>query len=278
MKRALLINDLSGIGSCSLYADLSVLSAMGIKSVPVLTAALTRQTDYDTYTEVREPIPFSAYKNDYQAANERFDGILTGYAGSPEMLDKTLRLVREFHTDSTCLLVDPVMGDHGRGYDLMSEEYLAGVKSLMEEADLSTPNLTEFCMLTDSSFDELSRKDPEKLTEEIMQLWLCLQRRKNSRMIVTGVLTEDHVLNILLEDSGPKTFASHHLPQDFSGTGDLFASVILGSVLRGDPIESAVTLAQNFLFSAVHRSIALGLTSREGTAFEQDLARLIPQK
>ena len=274
MKRALLFNDISGIGGCSLYADLSVLSAMGVRSVPVLTAALTRQTDYDTYTEVREPVPFEAYRKDYQATDERFDGILTGYIGAPDKIRKILPFVKEFHGAGTCLLVDPVMGDHGTGYDLMSDDYLAAVRSLMAEADLSTPNLTEFCLLTDTPYSVFENASLEEIEQTVLDLWRKMPRREGSRMVVTGAISHGQVANLVLENDTAAAFSSPHMDQDFSGTGDLFASVILGSILLGDTLENGVSLATEFLYKAVRMSISMGLTSREGTAFEGCLSIL----
>ena len=44
--KAALINDLSGLGRCSLVADIAVLSAMGVTACPMPTAVLSAQTAY----------------------------------------------------------------------------------------------------------------------------------------------------------------------------------------------------------------------------------------
>ena len=47
--RVAAINDLSGLGRCSLTADIAVLAAMGIEACPMPTAVLTSQTGYPGY-------------------------------------------------------------------------------------------------------------------------------------------------------------------------------------------------------------------------------------
>ena len=46
MKKAAVINDLSGFGKCSLTAAIPVLSALGVQCCPLATAVLTGQTGY----------------------------------------------------------------------------------------------------------------------------------------------------------------------------------------------------------------------------------------
>ena len=49
MMRVAAINDLSGLGKCSLVADISVFSAMGIGTCAVPTAVLSAQTGFSSY-------------------------------------------------------------------------------------------------------------------------------------------------------------------------------------------------------------------------------------
>ena len=61
MKKIAVIQDLSGLGKCSLTAAIPVLSVMGVQAVPLPTAVLSNQTGYpsyycDNYTEHMEQI------------------------------------------------------------------------------------------------------------------------------------------------------------------------------------------------------------------------------
>ena len=49
MKKIAVIQDLSGLGKCSLTAAIPVISVMGVQAVPLPTAVLSNQTGYPSY-------------------------------------------------------------------------------------------------------------------------------------------------------------------------------------------------------------------------------------
>ena len=49
VKKVAVIQDLSGLGKCSLTAAIPVISVMGVQACPVPTAVLTNQTGYESY-------------------------------------------------------------------------------------------------------------------------------------------------------------------------------------------------------------------------------------
>ena len=49
MKKIAVINDLSGLGKCSLTAAIPVISVMGVQACPLPTAVLSNQTGYESY-------------------------------------------------------------------------------------------------------------------------------------------------------------------------------------------------------------------------------------
>ena len=57
----------------------------------------------------------------------------------------------------------------------------------------------------------------------------------------------------------------------YSGTGDLFASVIAGGKARGDRTEDSVRLAGEMIEKAVRESAALGISGKEGAEYEKYL-------
>ena len=50
VKKVATINDLSGIGRCSLTAAIPILSVLGVQCCPHPTAVLSSQTGFDKYT------------------------------------------------------------------------------------------------------------------------------------------------------------------------------------------------------------------------------------
>ena len=49
MKKIAVIQDLPGLGKCSLTAAIPVISVMGVQAVPLPTAVLSNQTGYPSY-------------------------------------------------------------------------------------------------------------------------------------------------------------------------------------------------------------------------------------
>ncbi len=49
VKKVATINDLSGIGRCSLTAALPILSTLGVQCCPFPTAILSSQTEFDKF-------------------------------------------------------------------------------------------------------------------------------------------------------------------------------------------------------------------------------------
>ena len=64
-------------------------------------------------------------------------------------------------------------------------------------------------------------------------------------------------------------------PAQFPGTGDLFASVLLGSLLRGESLELAAKQGAEFVRSCVAHTLALGTSPLEGVQFEPLLGELM---
>ncbi len=149
MKKAAVINDLSGFGKCSLTAAIPVLSALGVQCCPLATAVLTGQTGYPYFhcTDLTEMMP--QYTDAWTQNQVHFDAIYSGMTGRRQ-IEHLLDLIAHFRYDDTLLLVDPVMGDDGRVYGIYSEDLLAGMKELSRKADVITPNLTEACLLSDT--------------------------------------------------------------------------------------------------------------------------------
>ena len=59
--------------------------------------------------------------------------------------------------------------------------------------------------------------------------------------------------------------------ESFSGTGDLFASVIAGAKARGDALEEAVDLAGRMIELAMRDAVAGSVPRNEGVEYEKYL-------
>ena len=94
--KAAAINDLSGFGKCSLVADMTVLSAMGIQCCPIPTAVLSAQTGYPSYFSKDLTGIIPEYTSEWKKQGETFDGIVTGFMMSSLQAENTLEFIREY--------------------------------------------------------------------------------------------------------------------------------------------------------------------------------------
>ena len=173
MKKIAVIQDLSGLGKCSLTAAIPVISVMGVQAVPLPTAVLSNQTGYpsyycDNYTEHMEQIMDEWEKRGFSP-----DGIYTGFLADEEQADKILDFLRRFRKEKTVVLVDPVMGDNGGAYGIYTEGLRERMVQLVRSAQVITPNLTEALLLLYGK---------EEMEKDMQGLWNWMGRNVWSRL------------------------------------------------------------------------------------------------
>jgi len=62
--------------------------------------------------------------------------------------------------------------------------------------------------------------------------------------------------------------------ESYSGTGDLFASVIMGGMMRGQDLVESMKLAETFLTAAIEATSKEQVPREAGVHFEQFLKML----
>lgn len=282
MKKVAVMNDLSGFGKCSLTAAIPVLSALGVQCCPIASAVLTNQTGYPHYhyTDLSDMLP--SYIDAWKKNDEHFDGIYSGFMMNSRQIDSFLSFIDQFYEENTLLLVDPVMGDDGRKYSIYTDELLASMKELSKRANLITPNLTEACLLADYDIDKVySKMDKEHLFSIASEVGNKLRDLSytNQDVIITGIKCKDDatpfIYNLAITSDGIKENRSHFFDKSFSGTGDLFASVMCGSLLNGLSTYDAMQLASSFLYHSIADTMNDGTPGAAGVNFEKYLIELI---
>ncbi len=269
LKNCAVINDLSGYGRCALTVSLPILSALHVRACPVPTAILSNHTGFDEYffsdfTENMEP-----YFDYWEKLNLHFDGIYTGFLGSERQVDIINTFVDKFKSPDTPLFVDPVMGDHGKLYSTYTPHLVERMKELSSHADVITPNLTELSFLCDVPYDELLHADDKAI--------FTLASKIGARnVVITGIRRDSRVYNLAIDCKSGETFSasSSYIGGEYCGTGDLFASVLFGCMIRGKTLSRALSLATSFLKKAVKSSSELGVSPLDGIAFEPVLHKL----
>lgn len=302
-KKTAAINDLSGMGRCSLVADISVLSAMGISVNPVPTAVLTAQTEFEGFYSRDCTGDLSHYLSHYlshwSSLHARFDGILTGYLADSSQTSFVREFLKQFKTGETILLVDPVMGDDGFTYANFSPDLLRDMRVLADYADILTPNITELCLLTDADPEKLLSSSAPTLLEQIRARTRSLLNKPGKTILVTGLsdalcrisastpacdlkidaasatACNTKIGNLLVNSDAETMYLFPHEKGHFSGTGDLFAAAVLGGRLNGWSWDRTIRTAGSFLSAGVQDSVRAGTSSLEGIDYEKHLSMLM---
>ena len=82
-KKIAVINDFCGFGRCSIAVSLPIISAMKLQCCPLPTAIFSNHTDYDSFFSTDYTRHMNAYMDQWKRLDLHFDGILTGFLGSP---------------------------------------------------------------------------------------------------------------------------------------------------------------------------------------------------
>ena len=282
VKRIAVINDLSGLGKCSLTAAIPVLSVMGVQACPLPTAILSNQTGYESYYYDDYTKHIDAYTDEWTKRGLTLDGIYTGFLGSELQAEKILRFIDTFQKPDTLLLVDPVMGDSGQTYDIYTETFGAQMKRLVQRADVITPNLTELCILTDTDYHSLtSQSHSSDYLDTVASIGRRLLSLGIKTVIITGILykaptdTETRYYNLVLEENAVTPVSSAIHGGSYSGTGDLLASIVCAGMVRGDSALESVRRGVHFLETALKETAEEQISKNDGINFEPYLKLLL---
>lgn len=266
MKKIAAINDLSGIGRCSLTVAIPILSALKVQCCPFPTAILSSQTGYPEYTFVDFTNHMSDYSRVWKNLSINFDCIYSGFLGSKNQID----IVCDFiHKNSNALVViDPVMGDNGTMYPIFDTDMCLKIKELVKLSNLTTPNLTEACFLTNRDYkvDEFSESELIDIVKEVSSLG-------PSKVVITGIIRDENILNLGYDRDIDKFFFTSVKYNDcsYSGTGDIFTSILCGLLNKGYDLEFSVTKATNFIYKTVNYTSNFNTDRNDGVMFEQFL-------
>ena len=268
-KKLAVINDLSGFGRCSIAVELPIISAMKIQCCFVPTTIFSNHTGFTSFFLEDFTDKMRPYMDEWRKLELHFQGICTGFLGSPEQIAIVSDFLRDFKEKDTVVIVDPVMGDYGKMYPTYSMETCLKMRELIPLADIITPNLTEACILAGIPYEEKwSRK---KL------LWLAqnLSAMGPEKVVITGIIQGEFIANYCYEKGKePCMFRTVKAGTQRSGTGDIFASIVAADAVNGVSFEQSVKKAGRFIKKCIVKSIEMGIPLTDGVCFEEFLHNL----
>lgn len=279
MQKIAVVNDMSGLGRCSLTAAMPVLSVLGTECCPLPTAVLSNQTGYDSFFCADLTDKMEDYIAEWRKRGVRFDGILTGYLASAAQADIILAFLNTFKTEKTLYVCDPVMADDGRVYDTYDAALCEKIAMLAKKADVITPNLTELCILAGVSYETLTAESrTATYMQKIADTASALLCGSVQRIVVTGVRVQEEICNLIVTGDGFSTVRSRCFGGSYSGTGDLFSAVLTGELVRGKTVAFAVEKAARFLEASIAETYKRGTDRNDGVNFQNHLEMLLDEK
>ena len=273
MKRIITVQDISCVGKCSLTVALPVISAMGVEACVLPTAVLSTHTAFKGFTFRDLTGDISNITNHWKQEKIGFDAIYTGYLGSFEQIKLMHSLINDFGGGSTRVIVDPCMGDNGSLYSGFTPDFAKAMAGLCAKADVIVPNLTEASFLLGIPYVESGYNK-----EYIEDLLVKLAGLGSRKVVLKGVSFDDKKLGIVSYDSQTQKinwYFHEKMPQSFHGTGDIFASVLTGALVRGFELQNACRLAADFVVEAIHATLSHKDYNWYGVDFESAIPYLI---
>ena len=269
MKRLLTIQDLSCVGQCSTTVALPLVSACGVECAVLPPAMLSNHTAPGfrgwSFCDLTAEMPRVEAKWIEQGI--RFDAFYTGYVCESH-IDPILSIMRTCAEPGAIRIVDPAMADDGVLYRGFAADFPSKMARLCRDADYLLPNLTEAALLTGEK-PKLSGYSKDELEARIAKLHGLGVRT----VVLTGVSFDEESLGTAVSDGKTVEYDFNlRNPRNSHGTGDVFASVFAGAILRGKSAFEAAALAADIVCAAIE---ATDSNHWYGVSFEKVIPDLV---
>lgn len=200
----------------------------------------------------------------YKQLGVGFDCVYSGFLASKDQIDHCLEFFDSYK--NSLKVVDPVMGDNGKPYQTYTKELCSRMGEMVAIADIITPNMTEVAMLLGETPD-MSPCTSQKIKSCLVRL----SEKGPGIVVITGVVLADGTTCNVGYDRTHSTFWKvpyDYVPVHYPGTGDIFASVLVGSILKGDSLPIAMNRASGFLEVVIKTTYGYSTEPRNGVMLE----------
>ncbi len=277
------IHDLSGFGRTSLMVVIPILSTLGIQVCPLPTAVLSTHTSgFEDFRFVDLSCEMRAFLKHWQELDLRFEAVYSGFLGSPNQVEVVAECIDTCLAPEGLVLVDPVLGDNGKLDPTMNMEMVESMRWLVKKATCITPNLTEAALL-------LGEPYPFKLIEnglpkEMIKEWLKRLTEMGPEVAVITSVPQQASDKLNANCTMVAAYNSleqrywkvdcDYIPAFYPGTGDTFASVLVGGLLQGDSLPFAIDRAVQFVTLGIRTAFGHNTPHRNGIHLERVLSSL----
>ncbi|HIW88649.1 MAG TPA: pyridoxamine kinase [Candidatus Ligilactobacillus excrementipullorum] len=274
-QNILVSQDLSCFGQVSLLTALPLLSASGLNVTALPTALLSTHTGgfgQNTYLDLSHEM--GQIINHWHELNLTFSAVYLGYLGQQPLRQLLARLPKITDPDSMILL-DPVMGDHGKLYQGFDQSYVTDMRALLPQAHVLTPNLTEAAFLLGQP--ELSHGGLVAAKLAVKELHDQFQVPV---VLVTGVPVNEQEIAVVgqTKEQPLWTEIRPRIAANYFGTGDIFAAALFAGLLHGLSAQKASIAAMDLLSHAITvRQSEPEIDPRLGINYSQALPQFLQQ-
>jgi len=251
MKKILLINDVVGYSHVGMVAMMPILTYLGHPTYNLPTSLVSNTLDYgkfnvlDTTEYMRGVLPV------WKDLGFSFDAICTGLMFSEEQAKLVSAYCTEQSRQGTTIFVDPIMGDGGRLYNGITQRSVELMRQMVSVADLTFPNYTEACYLTSTPYREegMSWQEAREMLSRLRDIG-CRSA------IVTSARVEGQSCVIGYNHCDGDFFRLDYdeIPVLIHGTGDIFSAVLIGHLLKGEPLKQSTRTAMDVVSSLIDRN------------------------
>ncbi|HCG20667.1 MAG TPA: phosphomethylpyrimidine kinase [Verrucomicrobia bacterium] len=268
MKRLLTIQDVSCVGQCSATVALPLISACGVECAVLPSAVLSNHTGGFkswTFTDLTGELPNVEQK--WKELGIRFDAFYTGYVCESQ-IDPILSIMSSCANPGALRIVDPAMADNGKLYPGFAADFPSKMARLCKGADFILPNLTEAALLTGGTpkLAGYTRAEIESLVAKLHALGA-------KGVVLTGVSFDPGELGSAISDGKTVVYDFNpRIDRMSHGTGDVYASVFAGALLRGKTPVEAAALAADIVCESIK---ATDPAHWYGVSFELAIPRLV---
>lgn len=238
MKKVLLVGDIVGYEKIAISAMIPILSNMDCNVNTLLTCVVSNNFSMG----ISELADLTEYMRRtlevWKKLEVKFDIIFTGYLTSDEQVEIIKDLID--YNGNPLVVTDPIMGDDGELYSGVGQEVTSYTRQMIEYADIIIPNITEAAILLEEDM-------PEIMDEATVESWLRALSETGRSVIITSVAIGDksYVYGIDKHDKDGQIFRQEYdlIPYRFTGTGDIFSSLVLGKLANDKSLQDAVAYA-----------------------------------
>ncbi len=270
IKKVAAIHDLSGMGRCSLTAAIPILSILKVQPCPIPTAVLSCQTGYSHFSFLDLTNEMRNMHKSWIEEGFKFQGIYSGFLGSKHQVDIVIDVIKS--NKESIVFVDPVMGDNGELYKIYDNDMCIKINELIKYAHVLTPNLTEACLITGKEYSKLIISE-----EVLLNIAKDIADMGPNQVIITGIVDNNKIGNFAYDKESAEYYYTsvEYNNESYSGTGDVFTSIICGLIMNNYELKYAVDKATDFIYKVIKYSLMQDCDPKNGVLFEPLLKELI---